>query len=295
MTDDKSCDSCNDSQCQAKQKRPGEKDADFAERQLLESRMCRIRHKVMVLSGKGGVGKSTVAANLATALVMTGHRVGLLDVDIHGPSIPKLLNIEDVPVSGSGHTLLPAEIGRGLKVMSIGLLLQNRDDAVIWRGPMKYKAIKQFLTDVEWGELDYLVVDSPPGTGDEPLSVAQLIPKADGAVIVTTPQALAVQDVRRCIVFCRQIEVPVLGVIENMSGLVCPHCGERVAVFGSGGGEAMAKDMRVPFLGAIPIDPQVVSACDAGRSVMESMAGSETAPAFDRIIQQLVERIGGAA
>jgi ATP-binding protein involved in chromosome partitioning len=295
MTDEKSCDSCSDTQCQAKQRRPGEKDADFAERQLLESRMCRIRHKVMVLSGKGGVGKSTVAANLAVALVMAGHRVGLLDVDIHGPSIPKLLNIEGVPVSGSGTTLFPAEIGRGLKVMSIGLLLQNRDDAVIWRGPMKYKAIKQFLTDVEWGELDYLVVDSPPGTGDEPLSVAQLIPKAQGAVIVTTPQALAVQDVRRCIMFCRQIEIPVLGVIENMSGLVCPRCGERVAVFGSGGGEAMAKDMRVPFLGGIPIDPKIVTSCDAGRSVLESLAGSEAAQSFERIVQQLVERITAAA
>ena len=295
MTNEKTCETCDDSKCQAKRQKPGEKAADFAERQLLESRMCQIRHKVMVLSGKGGVGKSTVAANLAAALAMAGKRVGLLDADIHGPSIPKLLHIEDIPVSGTGTTLLPVEVGSGLKVMSIGLLLQNRDDPVIWRGPMKYKAIKQFIADVEWGELDYLVVDSPPGTGDEPLSVAQLIPRADGAVIVTTPQALAVQDVRRCIVFCRQIEIPVLGVIENMSGLRCPKCGERIPVFGSGGGAAMASDMRVPFLGAIPIDPEVVVAGDAGRPMLQALAGTDTSRAFEAIVQQLVERTRDAA
>jgi ATP-binding protein involved in chromosome partitioning len=292
MTSDNTCKTCGDSQCAAQEKRPGERDEDYVERQELLSRMCRITHKIMVLSGKGGVGKSTVAVNLAVGLAMAGKQVGLLDVDIHGPSVPKLLDIEGSQISGDGDVLFPARVACGtgtLSVMSIGLLLRERDEAVIWRGPRKYGVIKQFLKDVEWGELDYLVVDSPPGTGDEPLAVAQLIEKADGAVVVTTPQEVAVQDVRRCIVFCRQVGLPVLGVVENMSGFTCPKCGELVKIFGADGGRAMAEEMGVPYLGAIPIGPEVVMSGDSGTPIVQAKPDSETAKAFGRIVRTLLE------
>jgi Mrp family chromosome partitioning ATPase/predicted Fe-Mo cluster-binding NifX family protein len=254
--------------------------------------MCRIKHKIMVLSGKGGVGKSTVAVNLATALALAGKKVGLLDVDIHGPSIPKLLHIEGTPLLWNDKTLLPVKFDCGagsLSVMSIAFLLRQRDDAIIWRGPRKYAVIKQFLKDVEWGDLDYLVVDSPPGTGDEPLAVAQLIEKADGAVVVTTPQEVAVQDVRRCIVFCRQVALPVLGVVENMSGFTCPKCGELAKIFGADGGRAMAEEMGVPYLGAIPIEPEIVVSGDSGTPIVQAKPHSETAKAFGRIVRTLLE------
>lgn len=291
MTSEKTCETCDDSQCAAQEKRPGEGDEDFDDRQVIQSRMCRIKHKVVVLSGKGGVGKSTVAVNIATALALAGKQVGLLDVDIHGPSVPKLLRLEGTPLAGSGSILVPVKIDYGqgaLSVMSLGFLLRNRDDAVIWRGPMKYGVIKQFLRDVEWGDLDYLVVDSPPGTGDEPLSVVQLIGDADGAVVVTTPQEVAVQDVRRCIVFCRQLHLPVIGVVENMSGFVCPKCGETVNIFGTDGGRGMAEEMAVPYLGAIPIEPEVVVSGDSGTPIVQAKPHSETAKAFGRIVRILL-------
>ncbi|MBN2358256.1 MAG: Mrp/NBP35 family ATP-binding protein [Deltaproteobacteria bacterium] len=293
MKGGKDCKSCGDMNCAAREKQPNEREEEFLERQALQSRMCQIEHKVIVLSGKGGVGKSTVAVNLAVALAMAGKRVGLLDVDIHGPSVPKLLHVEGTMVSGHEHALLPVQVEYGsgaLSVMSIGFLLRERDDAVIWRGPMKYNVIKQFLRDVEWGALDYLVVDSPPGTGDEPLAVAQLIEKADGAVVVTTPQEVAVQDVRRCVVFCRHVQLPVLGVIENMSGYTCPKCGEVVRIFGGDGGRAMAEEMGVPFLGAIPIEPEVVVSGDSGAPVVQSKPQSEAAQVFGRIAGMLLER-----
>ncbi len=292
MTTGGSCKTCNDSQCSAQSQRAGEGEEEFLERQVLHSRMCRISHKLLVLSGKGGVGKSTVAVNLATALALAGKRVGLLDVDIHGPSIPKLLHLERSQISARQDAMLPVEVrfGEGrLCVMSIGFLLRERDDAVIWRGPRKYGVIKQFLKDVDWGELDYLVVDSPPGTGDEPLAVAQLIEKADGAVVVTTPQEIAVQDVRRCVGFCRQVGVPVLGVVENMSGYTCPKCGEHVSIFGADGGRTMAGEMGVPYLGAIPIEPEVVISGDSGAPMVQAHPHSETAKAFGRIVRVLLE------
>jgi Mrp family chromosome partitioning ATPase/predicted Fe-Mo cluster-binding NifX family protein len=292
MTTQKTCESCDDSQCSGHDKRPGEREEEFLNRQALLSRMCQIEHKIMVLSGKGGVGKSTVAVNLATALTMAGKRVGLLDVDIHGPSVPKLLRIEGRPISASSHTLDPITTGHGpgtLSVMSIAFLLPHRDDAVIWRGPRKYGVIRQFLKDVEWGNLDYLLIDSPPGTGDEPLAVAELIENADGAVVVTTPQEVAVQDVRRCVVFCRQLNLPVLGVVENMSGFTCPKCGELVEIFGADGGRAMAEEMGVPYLGAIPIEPDVVLSGDSGTPVVQAKPHSETAKAFGRIARTLLE------
>jgi ATP-binding protein involved in chromosome partitioning len=265
------------------------------EREALRSRMSRIAHKIMVLSGKGGVGKSTVAVNLATALALTGRRVGLLDIDIHGPSVPKLLHLERCPILPGQAALQPVATSRGagvLTVMSIGFLLRERDDAVIWRGPMKHAVIKQFLKDVEWGDLDFLVIDSPPGTGDEPLTVAQLVERPDGAVVVTTPQEVAVQDVRRCINFCRKLKLPVLGVIENMSGLACPRCGMAIDVFGAGGGRAMAQEMGAPFLGAIPIDPAVAASGENGAPIVEAQPDSGSATEFTKVAQMLIAADG---
>ncbi|OGV73301.1 MAG: chromosome partitioning protein ParA [Lentisphaerae bacterium RIFOXYB12_FULL_65_16] len=278
---------CSDSGCGSK-RRPVEDSLDeFLEREQMEERLGRIRHKVLVLSGKGGVGKSTVAVNLATSLALAGRRVGLLDVDFHGPSIPTMLHLVGVQVTTKDQSLVPVEHA-GMKVMSIGFLLRQRDDAVIWRGPMKMGVIKQFLKDVEWGDLDYLVIDSPPGTGDEPLSVCQLVPDADGAVVVTTPQDVATADVRKSITFCRQLDMPILGVVENMSGFVCPKCGEVTEIFKTGGGEKMAADMGVPFLGRIPIDPAVGAACDVGTPFVYHYAGTETAKAFERIVAPIL-------
>jgi len=260
-----------------------------AEQEQIRKRVKQIKHQILVLSGKGGVGKSTVAVNLAVSLALAGKKVGLLDIDIHGPSIPKILNLEGKSLQAVGDVILPVEMAENLKVMSIGFLLRASNDAVIWRGPMKYQMIKKFLKDVDWGGLDFLVVDSPPGTGDEPLSIVQLLENADGAIIVTTPQEVALSDVRKCITFCRNLNLPVIGVLENMSGFVCPKCGERTDVFKSGGGELMAGQMDVPFLGRIPIDPQIVEACDSGRPFVYHYNQSQTAKAFEKILNPILE------
>ena len=230
----------------------------------LTERMGQIKHKLIVLSGKGGVGKSTVAAYLATSLAQRGKSVGLLDTDIHGPSIPKMLGIEDQRITLRNEAVVPANVSGNLKVMSIAFLLQSKRDAVIWRGPLKMGIIEEFLANVDWGPLDYLIIDSPPGTGDEPLSVCQLIPSLDGALVIATPQEIALADVEKSIAFCGQINIPVVGVVENMSGFVCPHCGGTVDVFKSGGAERLAMEMNVPFLGRLPMVPEVVDACDRG-------------------------------
>jgi len=264
-----------------------------ADQDAVRERMHRIRHKILVLSGKGGVGKSTVAANLAVSLAQQGFRVGLLDIDIHGPSIPQLLGLRNTSAQGSGPggsgeaLLRPVAVSESFHFISIGSLIEDRNAALIWRGPMKHSIIKQMLKDVEWGDLDYLVVDSPPGTGDEPLSVVQLIEDASGAVVVTTPQDLAVADVRRCITFCRQLSLPVLGVVENMSGLVCPHCATHVNVFGRGGGERLAAEMGVPFLGRIPIDPQIVSASDEGTPYVKAFPDTVAGKAFREVCRRI--------
>jgi Mrp family chromosome partitioning ATPase/predicted Fe-Mo cluster-binding NifX family protein len=257
------------------------------QRRALADRLSHIRHKVMVLSGKGGVGKSTVAVNIARALAEAGRSVGLLDVDVHGPSVPRMLGLQGQGVQIQDGTILPVTAA-GLKVISLGFMLPERDAAVIWRGPMKMNVIRQFLTDTAWGDLDYLIIDSPPGTGDEPLSVAQLVEGADGAVIVTTPQEVALADVRKSINFCRQLSLPVLGVVENMSGFACPACGEVTDLFGAGGGERMAAEMGVPFLGRVPIDPKVVEACDAGLPVVGPGAEGPTVRAFEAIVGPLL-------
>ena len=260
-----------------------------AEQEQIRKRVRQIKHQILVLSGKGGVGKSTVAVNLAVSLALVGKKVGLLDIDIHGPSIPKILNLEAETIQALGNTILPINMVENLKVMSIGFLLRGSDDAVIWRGPMKYQMIKQFLKDVQWGNLDFLIVDSPPGTGDEPLSIVQLLENADGAIIVTTPQEVALSDVRKCITFCRNLKLPVIGVLENMSGFVCPKCGERTDIFKSGGGEIMAKQMGVPFLGRIPIEPQIVQSCDSGKPFLYHYNQNQTAKAFEKTLNPILE------
>ena len=262
-----------------------------AEDEELNRKLSRIKHKILVLSGKGGVGKSSVAAGLAVDLAKRGKQVAVLDIDIHGPSIPQLLGIEGERATGTNESILPVVSSTGVAVMSMGLLLQGSDEAVIWRGPLKYGVIKQFLRDVEWGDLDYLIVDSPPGTGDEPLSVAQLIKGVDGALLVTTPQTVSTNDVRRSIGFSRQLDLPILGVIENMSGFVCPSCGTKVDVFGSGGGASMAEEMGVPFLGSIPIDPEFVVACDAGSLGPFLASGSPGATAFTEVAAKVIDRV----
>jgi len=263
--------------------------ANISEDDKVKKNMQRIAHKILVLSGKGGVGKSTVAVNLAIALSLEGKRVGLLDVDFHGPSIPTLLHLEGKRPDVTAEGMIPITIEGGMKVMSLGFLLQRPDDAVIWRGPLKIGVIKQMLGDVDWGDLDYLIIDFPPGTGDEPLTVAQTIPEADGAVVVTTPQDVSTIDVSKSLTFCRQLKIPVLGVVENMSGLVCPHCSKVIDLFKQGGGEEMAKRMDVPFLGRIPLDPKIVESSDEGRPFIYHHQNTEAAAAFSRIVEPLLD------
>jgi len=262
-----------------------EQDQDAKLRRSLQ----RIRNKLVVLSGKGGVGKSSVATNLAVGLARQGQKVGLMDVDVHGPSIPRLLHLEESRPSAVEEGLIPIKWEDNLSVISLGFFLPAKSDSVIWRGPVKMKLIQQFLEDVFWGDLDYLVIDCPPGTGDEPLSVMQLLGTDAQGVIVTTPQDLAVDDVRRSVDFCAQTGNPVLGLVENMSGLKCPHCGEIVDVFASGGGERLAQEAGVPFLGRIPLDPEVVRNADQGKVTMSENTDSPAAEAYGEIVNTILQ------
>lgn len=286
------CKNCKSESCSAKDKKAEENEQEFMERQKLTRKMCRIKHKILVLSGKGGVGKSTVSANLASSLAKEGYNVGLLDVDIHGPSIPTMFNLTGQSVYQTEEGIEPVMAGPNLKVISVAFFLKDQEQAVIWRGPMKMGVIKQFLSEVNWGELDYLIVDSPPGTGDEPLSVCQLLENVDGCVMVTTPQEVASADVRKSISFCKQLNVPVLGVLENMSGFRCPKCGTVEYIFSQGGGEKLAAQMGVKFLGSIPIDPLVVRSGDDGKPFVQAFAESETAKLFEKIIAPVIAMCG---
>ncbi len=264
----------------------GEQKTDERLRQCLS----RIKNKIVILSGKGGVGKSSVATNLALGLSLQGRKVGLLDVDVHGPSVPRLLNLGEAKPIANDHYLQPIAWSENLSVMSLGFLLPNRDDSVIWRGPLKMSLIRQFLEEVAWGDLDYLIVDCPPGTGDEPLSVLQLIEGQAKAVVVTTPQVLAIDDVRRSINFCKHTHTEVLGIVENMSGFLCPHCGETIPIFQSGGGEALAKETGVSFLGRIPLDPEFVRSGDQGEAYLQMHKETPTASAIAAIINSIAHK-----
>ena len=254
--------------------------------ETVESRMARVKYKIMVMSGKGGVGKTTVAANLAFALGMQGLDVGLMDADIHGPNVPKILGIEEKRPEVIDDKIYPVPVTPRLKAISVGFLLPSKDSSVIWRGPMKMNAIRQFLSGVEWDELDYMVVDLPPGTGDEPLSVVQLMKEIDGAIIVTTPQDLALLDSRKAVNFAEIVKVPVIGIVENMSGFTCPHCGKEINIFKYGGGERAAEELGVPFLGRVPLDPQMVEAADSGTPFMLQKE-SQVSEAFEEIVKNV--------
>ncbi len=284
---EENCRSCSDSSCAVKSAPKEAVDEKEQAEITLRRRLCGIDRKILVMSGKGGVGKSSTAVNLALALAAQGHAVGLLDVDIHGPSVPKMLGLEGEKPRMSEDGIVPVS-AQGIKVMSIGFMLQSDDDAVIWRGAMKHGVIRQFIGEVVWGALDYLVIDCPPGTGDEPLSVAQTVGTVGaGAVIVTTPQDVAILDVRKSINFCNLLKLPILGIVENMSGFCCPGCGEVHNIFNEGGGEKLATEKGVPFLGAIPLDPMVVQAGDAGRPSLLQQPQGAVAKAFVRIAEQV--------
>jgi len=259
--------------------------AAMRERMKMASRMAKVKHKIVVMSGKGGVGKSTVAANLAVALADDGP-VGLLDADVTGPDLAKIMGVEDAQVRATETGMEPTVGPKGVKVISMAQLV-DRDTAVVWRGPLKIKALKQMLADVEWGELDYLIIDLPPGTSDEPLSVAQEIPDADGAVVVTTPQEVSLLDVRKSISFAKAVNLRILGVIENMSGFVCPHCGQETQIFKVGGGEAAAEELGIPFLGRIPLDPRIVIGGDAGKPFVIEHPDAAATKAFREIVENL--------
>lgn len=268
---------------------PQEREAHAQER--LRTKLSHIRHRIMVMSGKGGVGKSTVATNLSVALSLEGFQVGLLDADIHGPNIPKMLGIEFKNVIGSVQGMNPVEVFPNLKVISTAFFLGDRDNPVVWRGPLKHGAISQFLGEVNWGPLDFLVVDLPPGTGDEPLSVAHLIQNVDGAIVVTTPQDVALLDSRKAVTFSHLLGIPVIGIVENMGGLTCPHCHQQILLFKQGGGEKAACDLNVPFLGRIPIDPEMVTDCDNGVPFVTAHPASEAALAFKQIATRCVNYV----
>lgn len=272
--------------------RKGEDKVEQKEKPDLSENIHNIRHKILVMSNKGGVGKSTVAVNLALGLVHQGMQVGLLDIDVHGPSIPKMLGIEQMPMVGHAGRIQPVFYAFNLKVVSMAFLLRDRESPVIWRGPLKMGAIKQFLEEVDWGELDFLIIDSPPGTGDEPLSIAQLIKDIDGVIVVTTPQEVALLDSRKAVNFARKLNVPVLGIVENMSGFVCPHCGKNTDLFKTGGGEKAAREMKVAFLGKIPFEPEIVSSGDEGKPFIWEQKESTAAKIFGQMVGRITKDLG---
>ncbi len=279
--DPKSCQGCDPAH------HATEKDQEEME---LARVLRQIRHKLVVMSGKGGVGKSSVAVSLALALARRGNKVGLMDVDLHGPNVLRMLGLKDPLDLTHAQFNLPPDLFDNLRVISIEVLMRDRDMAVIWRGPLKHQLIRQFISEVQWGSLDYLVVDSPPGTGDEPMSVAQTIPDAK-AVIVTTPQEISLADVRKSLNFCEKINMQVVGIVENMSGYACPHCGKDLPLFKTGGGLKTAQAAKVPFLGALPFDPQVVEAADQGRLMEVKEADSPFFQAMQPIVDYILETL----
>lgn len=257
----------------------------------VEGSLNKIKQKFIVMSGKGGVGKTSTSVNLAIALSNKGFKVGLMDVDLHGPDVPRMLGLNGMLDLSKSHKLIPMKYSEKLSAVSIEALTPNKDDAIIWRGPIKYSAIKQFIGDVDWGELDFLIIDSPPGTGDEPLTVAQTIKDAK-AIIVTTPQEVSLSDVRKSINFCKTVKMEIFGLIENMSSFTCPHCNKPIDLFGTGGGEKTARETGIEFLGKIPFDQNVVSCGDAGISLIDKHSESHVAIAFDHIADKMAKLAG---
>jgi len=292
-----SCDSSKSSGCGGPSKSQEQIKAAQAQQEVEINRsLGKIKNKILVMSGKGGVGKSTVSTNLALGLANRGYKVGLMDVDLHGPDICRMLNLsESLKDAAQGSDLVPPmKFGENLKVVSLEYMMEDRDDPIIWRGPLKIQAIRQFISDMDWGELDYLVIDAPPGTGDEPLTIANTISDAQ-ALVVTTPQEVALADVRKSLNFCNHVKMRILGVVENMSGLICPHCNKTVDVFKSGGGEQTARDFNVNFLGRVPMDPRVVLGGDAGNPYLTSNADSLAVKAFAGVIDNVIKKQSGSA
>ena len=272
------------------ERNPPSKIAGLEQDTKLKTKMSKIKHKVAVISGKGGVGKSTVTVNLAVAFAVQGHldKVGVLDADIHGPCVPKMLGLKGQKlIGGPAGTIFPVTGQYGLKVVSMDFLLPNDEAPVIWRGPLKMRVIQQFLSDIMWGALDFLLIDLPPGTGDEPLSVMQLIPDIDGVIIVTMPSEVSQAVVKKAVTFAKQLGVPVIGIIENMSGFVCPECGAQLDIFKTGGGKKIASDLSVPYLGKIPIDPAICIDSDRGIPFVTENPASPTAKAFAEIVMKI--------
>ncbi len=257
----------------------------------VEGSLKKIKHKFIIMSGKGGVGKTSTSVNLSIALSNKGFQVGLMDVDLHGPDVPRMLGLNGMLDLSKNHKLSPMKYSDHLSAVSIESLTPNKDDAIIWRGPIKYSAIKQFIGDVDWGELDFLIIDSPPGTGDEPLTVAQTIKDAK-AIIVTTPQEVSLADVRKSINFCKTVKMEIFGLIENMSSFICPHCNKTIDLFGAGGGEKTAREAGIEFLGKIPFDQNVVSCGDAGKSLIDKHSDSLVAIAFEHIADKMAKLTG---
>ncbi len=258
----------------------------------IAERMKLVKHKIVVLSGKGGVGKSTVAVNLACALAWRGHKVGILDADIHGPDVPKMLGTEGARLTGGQNGLEPVIGPLDIRIISMSFLLETADTPVIWRGPLKMRVLNEFLSKVNWGQLDYLIIDLPPGTGDESLSIMQLLPELDGVIIVTTPQEVALLDSRKAANMVKQMNLPILGLIENMSGFQCPHCSKVTNIFGKDGGRNAAKELNLYFLGALPFDHRVMTLSDEGKPFIVSVPDSAAAKAFQEVVENLLPRLG---
>lgn len=276
---DESCQTCGQSgTCSAEEK------AAHTEKRVAE-KLAGIKHRIMIMSGKGGVGKSTVAINLGAAFALQGLDTGILDADIHGPNVPKMLGVDTTPIVGIENSIRPVEAYPHLKLISMAFFIGNPDNPIVWRGPLKHSAIQQFVSDVEWGELDYLIIDLPPGTGDEALSSAHVLKNVNGSIIVTTPQDVALLDSRKAVNFSQTMGIPVIGIVENMSGLDCPHCGKAIPLFKIGGGEKAAMELRVPFLGRVPIDPDVVEDCDIGVPVVIAHPKSPVGEAFQKVAE----------
>ena len=271
----------------------GQQDMAAKQRQedaAIKASLAKIKHKIFVLSGKGGVGKSSVSANLAAKLSKKGYKTGLMDVDVHGPSIAQMLGLTELLEISKDQLLIPKQINGNLKVVSVQALMQDKDQAIIWRGPAKTGMIKQFISSVDWGELDFLIIDAPPGTGDEPLTVVQAIPEALG-VVVTTPQEVALADIRKSISFCKTVHLKTLGIVENMAGFKCPHCNEPIDLFSSGGGVKTAKSSGLEFLGSLPFDTQVVASGDSGVPMMFQDKETEFTKAFDTIVENILKQL----
>ncbi|WP_035237661.1 Mrp/NBP35 family ATP-binding protein [Desulfobacter vibrioformis] len=295
----KSVDQAKKSSSCSQQSCPSQKPQNDAAKQqvemeaMIKSNLAQIKNKIFVLSGKGGVGKSSVSANLATSLAKKGYKTGLMDVDVHGPSIAQMFGMKDLlDIDPDTKLLLPKQINENLKVVTVQALMQDKDQAIIWRGPAKTGIIKQFVGSVCWGELDYLVIDAPPGTGDEPLTVIQTIPDAKG-IIVTTPQEVALADIRKSISFCKTVKMETLGVLENMAGYTCPHCNQFIDLFKSGGGEKTAKAQGLNFLGSIPFDTRVVASGDDGVPLMTYEADGPFKQAFTKVVDNILKQIEG--